>query len=147
MERSSSDLVEMISAAMRDIDDAKAYQSFGGDALIVHERTERLSNAARARYRLRLAPLNDKLGVLPSAVDLRYEAPQGTYILANYFQTPIYREDGVFEWLIDGTRMNDFDTYLTVQWIGPAAYQLTLEGESTLFTLDVSVLNGLDVLA
>ncbi len=126
MSRRTSDITDIVSELMLAQDEAKTEQFFGGDALKVNEYDVQLSNDASVVYSLTLTPDDPELGVLPSSLDLRWtNTNMNSQATTNYFASQVYRADGVFEWRIDGGHSNDYDTYLTLQWIGAGAVKLT----------------------
>lgn len=124
MDRTPSGLAEIIATAERDLNELKELQIFGGDALIVNEYSAQLSNDASATYQLTLAP-SSELGVLPSSLMLKWTNTQiAGQASTNYFVAQVYRDDGVFEWRITGGRVNDFDTFVSLQYLGEATVNL-----------------------
>ena len=124
MDRTPSDLAEIIATAERDLNELKELQIFGGDALIVNEYSAQLSNDASATYQLTLTPSSD-LGVLPSSLMLKWTNTQiAGQASTNYFVSQVYRDDGVFEWRITGGHINDFDTFISLQYLGDATVNL-----------------------
>ena len=124
MDRTPSDLAEIIATAERDLNELKELQIFGGDALIVNEYSAQLSNDASATYQLTLAP-SSELGVLPSSLMLKWTNTQiAGQASTNYFVAQVYRDDGGFEWRITGGRVNDFDTFISLQYLGEATVNL-----------------------
>ena len=124
MDRTPSDLAEIIATAERDLNELKELQIFGGDALIVNEYNAQLSNDASATYQLTLTPSSD-LGVLPSSLMLKWTNTQiAGQASTNYFVSQVYRDDGVFEWRITGGHINDFDTFISLQYLGDATVNL-----------------------
>lgn len=124
MDRTPSDLAEIIATAERDLNELKELQIFGGDALIVNEYDAQLSNDASATYQLTLTP-SSELGVLPSILMLKWTNIQiAGQASANYTAFQVYRDDGVFEWRITGGRVNDFDTFVVLQYLGEATVNL-----------------------
>ena len=124
MDRTPSDLAEIIAAAERDLNELKELQIFGGDALIVNEYNAQLSNDTSATYQLTLTP-SSELGVLPSSLMLKWTNTQiAGQASTNYFVAQVYRDDGVFEWRITGGRVNDFDTFISLQYLGEATVNL-----------------------
>lgn len=124
MDRTPSDLAEIIATAERDLNELKELQIFGGDALIVNEYGAQLSNDASATYQLTLTP-SSELGVLPSSLMLKWTNTQiAGQASTNYFVSQVYRDDGVFEWRITGGRVNDFDTFISLQYLGEATVNL-----------------------
>ena len=124
MDRTPSDLAEIIATAERDLNELKELQIFGGDALIVNEYNAQLSNDASATYQLTLTPSSD-LGVLQSSLMLKWTNTQiAGQASTNYFVSQVYRDDGVFEWRITGGHINDFDTFISLQYLGDATVNL-----------------------
>ena len=124
MDRTPSDLAGIIATAERDLNELKELQIFGGDALIVNEYSAQLSNDASATYQLTLTP-SSELGVLPSSLMLKWTNTQiAGQASTNYFVSQVYRDDGVFEWRITGGRVNDFDTFVSLQYLGEATVNL-----------------------
>lgn len=124
MDRTPSDLAEIIATAERDLNELKELQIFGGDALIVNEYNAQLSNDASATYQFTLTP-SSELGVLPSSLMLKWTNTQiAGQASTNYFVFQVYRDDGVFEWRITGGRVNDFDTFVSLQYLGDATVNL-----------------------
>lgn len=124
MDRTPSDLAEIIATAERAVNELKELQIFGGDALIVNEYNAQLSNDASATYQLTLTP-SSELGVLPSSLMLKWTNTQiAGQASTNYFVSQVYRDDGVFEWRITGGRVNDFDTFVSLQYLGEATVNL-----------------------
>lgn len=126
MNREEETIVSLIGEINQKLDDLKTAQIFGGDALIVNEYDAELSNDASATYSLTLTPGNRDLGVLPSRLDLRWtNTNMNSQATNNYFAYQVYRSDGVFEWRIEGGHINDYDTYLTLQYLGDGTVNLT----------------------
>lgn len=127
MDRTPTEITELVAQLERDLDELKSAQVFGGDALFVNEYSEKLSNDASATYTLTLTP-DSELGCLPSKLYLKWTNPniQGQSS-ANYVVDQVYRDDGVFEWRIVGGHVNNFDTALVLQWIGSGTVSLTRE--------------------
>lgn len=126
MNREEQTIVGLISEINQKLDDLKTAQIFGGDALIVNEYDTILSNDASATYSLTLAPTNPELGILPNRLDLRWtNTNMNSQATNNYFAYQVYRGDGVFEWRIEGGHTNDYDTYLTLQYLGEGTVNLT----------------------
>lgn len=124
MDRTPSDLAEIIATAERDMNELKELQIFGGDALIVNDYDAQLSNDASATYQLTLTP-SSELGVLPSSLMLKWTNTQiAGQASTNYSVAQVYRDDGVFEWRITGGRVNDFDTFVSLQYLGEATVNL-----------------------
>lgn len=124
MDRTPSDIAEIIATAERDLNELKELQIFGGDALIVNEYNAQLSNDASATYQLTLTP-SSELGVLPSSLMLKWTNTQiAGQASANYTTFQVYRDDGAFEWRITGGRVNDFDTFVVLQYLGEATVNL-----------------------
>lgn len=126
MARTLSTLTNIINDCELRLEEAKEAQFFGGDALQLNEYDAQLSNDASATYSLTLIPVNRDLGVLPSKCELRWtNTNMNSQAVQNYFCYQVFRNDGVFEWYITGGHANDFDTYLTLQYIGDGTVNLT----------------------
>lgn len=126
MDREPTNIAELVAQINEELNDSKTDQIFGGDALIVNEYDAQLSNDASATYTLTLTPNNPDLGVLPSRLDLRWtNTNMNSQATNNYFAYQVYRSDGVFEWRITGGHVNDYDTYLTLQYLGEGIVNLT----------------------
>ena len=118
-------LTTLINEIFEWLNEEKTEQFFGGDALKVNEYTAQLSNDASSTYTLTLAPKTE-LGVLPSSLSLKWVNPnQQSQSVDNFFSYQVYRDDGIFEWLIDGGHINNFDTYVSLQYIGDGEVTLT----------------------
>ena len=125
MNRESDSITDIVAQIRNNLIEAKEYQFFGGDALIVHEFDEELTTDANAKYTLTLAPDND-IGVLPSGVELRWTNLNiSNQSMEQYNVRPVYRADGVFEWIIRGSTYQGFTTYISLQWIGKGTATLT----------------------
>lgn len=125
MDRDYATITDLISAAQTDLEELKEAQFFGGDALIVNEWTEKLSNDSSVNYRLTLTPDDPKLGVLPSTPQLMWTNPNASGQSAqNYYCNPVYRTDGIFEWVLVGGHVDNFDTYLKLQYLGKGTVEL-----------------------
>ncbi len=119
MNREFSTISGLIADINTRLDDLKTSQPFGGDALIVNEYQAQLSNDNVATYRLTLSPTNENLGVLPSKLFLRWtNDDMQSQALSDYYIVQGYREDGIFEWIIDGGGLNGFNTSIILQYIG-----------------------------
>lgn len=126
MDREPTNIAELVAQINEELNDSKTDQVFGGDALIVNEYDAQLSNDASATYSLTLTPSDSSLGVLPSRLDLRWtNTNMSSQATNNYFAYQVYRSDGVFEWRIAGGHVNDYDTYLTLQYLGEGTVNLT----------------------
>lgn len=124
MDRSSDNITEIIATAERDLNELKELQVFGGDALILNEFSDQLANVSSATYKLTLTPTSD-LGVLPSDLSLKWTNTRiAGQASANYTVFQVYRDDGVFEWRITGGYINDFDTYIVLQYLGEGTVSL-----------------------
>ena len=125
MERDSDGIVELVCQLERDLEELKSAQIFGGDALIVNEFSDALANDASATYSLTLTP-DSELGCLPSKLYLKWTNNDPTgQALANYYANQVFRNDGVFEWVITGGYISPFDTSLVLQFIGSGTVELT----------------------
>lgn len=126
MERSNLSAVDMVAGLGQDMDESKATQYFGGDALIVGEYSAVLSDDLSTLYQLTLSPDDPKLGVLPSSLELKWSNTQLTgQSMSNYVVWQVFRNDGIFEWRIEGAHVADFTTSLTLQYIGKGTATLT----------------------
>ena len=125
MDRAPSNIADIIATAERDLNELKETQIFGGDSLVLNEYSAQLSNDASATYELTLTPSSD-LGALPSSLMLKWTNEQAVgQASSNYATFQVFRDDGVFEWRITGGHINNFDTYLVLQYLGDA--EVTLE--------------------
>lgn len=126
MNRGAIDAVDMVSTMQKDIEESKTEQFFGGDSLTVNEfRADLAGEVATTRYKLTLTPLDTKLGVLPSSLEFIWDNPAQTgQAVTNYICWQIFRDDGIFEWRIEGSRVADFDTSMVFQWIGKGEVNL-----------------------
>lgn len=126
MERSGLSAVDMVANLGQDMDESKATQYFGGDALIVGEYSAILSDDMATLYRLTLSPDDQKLGVLPSSLELKWSNTQLTgQSMSNYVVWQVFRNDGVFEWRIEGAHVAEFTTSIVLQYIGKGTATLT----------------------
>ena len=126
MNRRVPGVTDIVSELLLSQDESKTEQFFGGDALKVNEYDAQLSNDSSVVYSLKLTPSNPELGVLPSSLDLRWTNTDiNSQATTNYYASQVYRSDGVFEWRLNGGHSNDYDTYLTLQWIGAGTVSLT----------------------
>lgn len=122
--RGESSIVDMVVGIERDLEELKNAQVFGGDALILNEYSEKLSDDLSATYKLTLAP-SSELGVMPSVLYLKWTNTQiAGQASANYYVSQVYRDDGVFEWRITGGRIDDFDTSVVLQYLGLGTVKL-----------------------
>ena len=125
MSRDLPTITGLINQIYQWLNEEKTEQFFGGDALKVNEFTAQLSNDTSSTYSLTLTPKSE-LGVLPSSLSLKWVNPnRQSQSVDNFFSYQVYRSDGVFEWLIDGGHINDFDTYVSLQYIGDGEVNLT----------------------
>ena len=125
MDRSAENIAEQVSRLQSDLEELKSTQFFGGDALIVNEFEAVLANDSSMEYSLTLTPSNPSLGVLPSAVELKWTNPNmNSQATVGYYSHQVYRTDGVFEWCIVGSHSDYFTTSLLVQWIGKGTINL-----------------------
>lgn len=125
MNRESDSITDMVAKIEQNLKESKEYQFFGGDALIVNELDEALADSNNVDYTLTLVPENE-MGVLPSGVELRWTnlniSDQSS---ETYSVRPVYRDDGVFEWVIKGGTYYGWTTYISLQWIGRGTATLT----------------------
>lgn len=125
MNRDADTIVDIINQIERNLDEAKEYQFFGGDALIVNEFDEALYDGNNAVYHLTLTPAYPT-GCMPSSCELRWtNTNMNTQSTETYTVRPIYRTDGVFEWVINGGTYYGWTTYITLQYIGKGTVTLT----------------------
>lgn len=125
MNRESDSITEMVAKIEQNLKESKEYQFFGGDALIVNELDEALADSNNVNYTLTLTPENET-GVLPSGVELRWTNTNiSEQSIETYSVRPVYRDDGVFEWVIKGGTYYGWTTYISLQWIGRGTATLT----------------------
>lgn len=125
-DRELSTVSGLIANINQRLDDLKTSQLFGGDALTVNEYESQLSNDNTAVYHLKLTPDDAQLGVLPSKLELRWtNTNDQSQSVANYTVRQGYPNDGSFLWIINGGHGNNFDTYVTLQYIGGGTVTLT----------------------
>lgn len=125
IDRNPDDIVEQVAQAKLDLQELKELQFFGGDALTVNEFEAELSDDTSVEYSLTLTPDDPTLGVLPSAVELKWtNTNMNSQAMVGYYVYQVYREDGVFEWRISGGHSDYFITYLLIQWIGSGIVNL-----------------------
>lgn len=125
LRRGIDSLTEQVSDLQRNLEELKELQYFGGDALVVNEYEAELSDDLSADYTLTLTPDDPSLGVLPSAVELKWtNTNMNSQATAGYYVYQVYRDDGVFEWRISGGHSDYFITYLLIQWIGKGTVSL-----------------------
>ena len=75
---------------------------------------------------LTLTPADPTFGVLPSKAELSCtNTNMSTQLSNNWFINPVYRTDGVFQWQLLGADLQDYDTYVTLQYIGDGTVTLT----------------------
>lgn len=119
MERSDATVIGIVSQLQDEVDESKSTQYFGGDSLIANEFSAILSDDASTLYKLTLTAEDTQLGVLPSSLDLKWDNPEQTgQSMSNYVVWQVFRNDGVFEWRIEGAHVADFSTSLSLQFIG-----------------------------
>lgn len=119
MERSDATVIGIVSQLQDEVDESKSTQYFGGDSLIVNEFSATLSDDDSTLYKLTLTADDPQLGVLPSSLDLKWDNPEQTgQSMSNYVVWQVFRDDGVFEWRIEGVHVADFTTSLSLQFIG-----------------------------
>ena len=117
--RDDDSLTELVATAERNLQELKELQIFGGDALVVQEAEFMLENDTSTTYTLTLTPDDPELGVLPSKCELLWNNPDNnSQMMKDYYISPVYRDDGVFEWYIVGSNILDLPTYLRLQYIG-----------------------------
>lgn len=125
-DRELSTVSGLIANINQRLDDLKTSQPFGGDALTVNEYEHQLANDNTVVYHLKLTPTNTRLGVLPSKLELRWtNTNDQSQAVTNFTVTQGYPNDGSFLWVINGGHSNNFDTYVTLQYIGPGTVTLT----------------------
>lgn len=125
IDRNPDDIVEQVAQAKLDLQELKELQFFGGDALTVNEFEAELSDDTSVEYSLTLTPDDPTLGVLPSAVELKWtNMNMNSQAMVGYYVYQVYRDDGVFEWRISGGHSDYFITYLLIQWIGSGTVNL-----------------------
>ncbi len=125
IDRNPDDIAEQVAQAKLDLQELKELQFFGGDALTVNEFEAELSDDASVEYSLTLTPDDPTLGVLPSAVELKWtNTNMNSQAMVGYYVYQVYRDDGVFEWRISGGHSDYFITYLLIQWIGSGTVNL-----------------------
>lgn len=126
MDRDETNVVDIVNNIIAELNELKTDQVFGGDAIVANEFDAQLSNDASVIYSLTLTPANLDLGVLPSSLELRWtNTNMHSQSTTNYVVSQVYRSDGVFEWKIEGGHINDYDTYVTLQYIGDGMVELT----------------------
>ena len=120
MDRETANVTSIVAGLQTDIDESKSTQYFGGDSLTVNEfRADLIGDVSTTRYRLTLTPADAKLGVLPSSLEFIWNNTSQTgQAVTNYMAWQVFRDDGVFEWRVQGSRVADFDTSMVFQWIG-----------------------------
>lgn len=125
MDRSNIDVIGVVSQLQDEVDESKSTQYFGGDSLVLDEFTAQLADDNSTLYRLTLTPDDPKLGVLPSSLDLKWNNfAQTGQSMSNYVIWQVFRDDGVFEWRIEGAHVADFTTSLSLQFIGKGTVEL-----------------------
>lgn len=125
MERSGSDVISVVNQLQDEVDESKSTQYFGGDSLIVDEFTAELSDDDSTLYKLTLTADDPQLGVLPSSLDLKWDNPEQTgQSMSNYVVWQVFRDDGAFEWRIEGAHVANFTTSLSLQFIGKGTAEL-----------------------
>lgn len=125
IDRNPDNIVEQVAQAKLDLQELKELQFFGGDALTVNEFEAELSDDTSVEYSLTLTPDDPTLGVLPSAVELKWtNTNMNSQAMVGYYVYQVYRDDGVFEWRISGGHSDYFITYLLIQWIGSGTLNL-----------------------
>lgn len=119
MDRSDIGVTGVVSQLQDEVDESKSTQYFGGDSLVLDEFTTQLADDNSTLYRLTLTPDDPELGVLPSSLDLKWNNfAQTGQSMSNYVIWQVFRDDGVFEWRIEGAHVADFTTSLSLQFIG-----------------------------
>lgn len=125
MERSDTDVISVVNQLQDETDESKSTQYFGGDSLVVNEFSAVLSDDDSTLYKLTLTPDDTRLGVLPSSLDLKWNNNEQTgQSMSNYVVWQVFRNDGVFEWRIEGAHVVDFTTSLSLQFIGKGTAEL-----------------------
>lgn len=125
MDRSDMDVIGVVSQLQDEVDESKSAQYFGGDSLVLDEFTAQLADDNSTLYRLTLTPDDPELGVLPSSLDLKWDnTAQTGQSMSNYVIWQVFRDDGVFEWRIEGAHVADFTTSLSLQFIGKGTAEL-----------------------
>lgn len=126
MDREAGTVTGIVADLQNDVDESKSTQFFGGDSLNINEfRTALAGELTTTRYKLTLTPTDPKLGVLPSTLEFIWDNTSQTgQAITNYYAWQIFRDDGVFEWRIEGSRVADFDTAMVFQWIGKGTVNL-----------------------
>lgn len=125
MDRSAIGVTGVVSQLQDEVDESKSTQYFGGDSLVLDEFTAQLADDNSTLYRLTLTPDDPQLGVLPSSLDLKWDnAAQTGQSMSNYVIWQVFRDDGVFEWRIEGAHVADFTTSLSLQFIGKGTAEL-----------------------
>lgn len=125
MNREDEDVAEIISQCQQDLEEIKTAQIFGGDALQLHEFDQKLPRGFSMEMMLTLTPADPVVGVLPSNAELRWtNTNMSTQLSNNWFINPVYRTDGVFQWQLLGADLQDYDTYVTLQYIGDGTVSL-----------------------
>lgn len=123
MRRETKDISEYTADILRDLDEVKTSQPFGGDAIVCSSFTQLLvSGDDMAEYRLLLTPTNPKLGVLPMMPELIWQTDD-PYALRYWMVTQEWRDDGVFEWYIYGFE-GEVPVSINLQWLGGATAEL-----------------------
>lgn len=123
--RNSDSITDIVAQIERNFNEAKEYQFFGGDALVVNELDEALTETSNVDYILTLTPEREN-SVLPSGLELRWtNLDLNTQSTTSYTVRPVYRNDGVFEWVIRGGNYYGWTTYISLQWIGKGTATLT----------------------
>lgn len=126
MDRNESEISSIVNQIEQGLDELKSTQVFGGDALVANEFSATLSDDASATYSLTLTPDDAQLGCLPSKLYLRWtNSDASSQALSNYYAYQVFRDDGVFEWIISGGHVSDFGTDLVLQYIGSGTVTLT----------------------
>lgn len=125
MDRSDIDVIGVVSQLQDEVDESKSTQYFGGDSLVLDEFTAQLADDNSTLYRITLTPDDPELGVLPSSLDLKWNNfAQTGQSMSNYVIWQVFRDDGVFEWRIEGAHVADFTTSLSLQFIGKGTVEL-----------------------
>lgn len=125
MDRSDIEVTGVVSQLQDEVDESKSTQYFGGDSLVLDEFTAQLADDNSTLYRLTLTPDDPELGVLPSSLDLKWDnTAQTGQSMSNYAIWQVFRDDGVFEWRIEGAHVADFTTSLSLQFIGKGTAEL-----------------------
>lgn len=121
--RDQSNIVDIIATAQRDLEELKAKQFFGADALKINRWSKEITTTATSiSYRLKLIP-KTKSAVLPMQPTLKWKY-NGTYgaSMTDFLILQEYTTDGSFQWKITGGRQNSdlSNTTVSLGWIGDA---------------------------